>query len=101
MSPAGRCRPTLPWRWWFMCCAPSQLPARPTPDDGSMVRFGVVGTGFWAREVHGAGVKATQGAELAGVWGRDREKTRDAADALGAAAFDDFDLMLDAVDAVT
>jgi predicted dehydrogenase len=34
------------------------------------LRFGIAGTGYWAREVHLPGILQTDGAELVGVWGR-------------------------------
>lgn len=65
------------------------------------MRFGVVGTHFWARAVHGRGVLAAPDAELVGVWGRDRGRTAAAAAELGVSPYDDFDRLLDDVDAVT
>ena len=65
------------------------------------MRFGVVGTSFWAREVHATGINAAAEAELVGVWGRDPAKTRELAEAAGATAYDDFRAMLDDVDAVS
>ncbi|HYH34842.1 MAG TPA: Gfo/Idh/MocA family oxidoreductase [Nocardioides sp.] len=65
------------------------------------VRFGVVGTGFWARTVHAAGVAAHPGTELVGVWGRDPGKARDLAAELDATAYQDFDELVSAVDALT
>ena len=65
------------------------------------MRFGLVGTSFWAREVHAAGIRAADEAELVGVWGRDRDKTRDLAGSVDATAYDDFSAMLDDVDAVS
>lgn len=64
------------------------------------LRFGLVGTGYWARTVHGAGLAAHPEVELAGVWGRDPGKTADAAAELGTAAATTFDELLDSVDAV-
>ena len=49
------------------------------------MRFGVVGTGCWAREAHAAGVQRADGAELVGVWGRNPEKAGALADTLHAA----------------
>jgi predicted dehydrogenase len=60
----------------------------------------MVGTGYWANEVHGAGVAAHPDAELVGVWGRDPEKAARVAARHGAAAFAEVDELLDAVDAV-
>ncbi|NHC45008.1 Gfo/Idh/MocA family protein [Motilibacter aurantiacus] len=68
------------------------------------LRFGVVGTGHWARTTHGATLArlAREGrAELAGVWGRDPARTAAAASAVGTTAYPSFDALLDDVDAVT
>src|SRR3954447_23036919 len=65
------------------------------------MRFGVVGTSFWAREVHAAGIQAAEDAELVGVWGRDPAKTRELADHVGVPAYDDFGAMVSDVDAVS
>jgi predicted dehydrogenase len=65
------------------------------------VRFGVAGTGYWARVVHAAGVASHPDTELAGVWGRDPAKAAAVAAEFGTVPFADFDAMLDAVDAVS
>lgn len=65
------------------------------------VRFGVVGTAYWADAVHGSGLAATPGARLVGVWGRDRAKTQALAAKHGVAAFESFEALLAAVDAVS
>jgi predicted dehydrogenase len=67
------------------------------------LRFGLVGTGYWAREVHAAGVAGHPDAELTGVWGRDRDKSAALAGDHGATPYagdDEFDAMLETVDAV-
>ncbi len=64
------------------------------------MRFGLVGTGYWARTVHGAGLAAHPDVELAGVWGRDPAKTSAAAAELATAAAASFDELLDGVEAV-
>jgi predicted dehydrogenase len=65
------------------------------------MRFGVLGTGFWAREVHAASLAEHPDAELVGVWGRDLAKAK----ALGAhydvPGYADLDQLLDRVDAVS
>ncbi len=61
------------------------------------LQFGLVGTGAWARDTHGAGVRASTGGTLAGVWGRSPART---ADAQGAPAYDSFDALVADVDAV-
>ena len=65
------------------------------------LRVGLVGTGHWARVVHGAGVAAHPEAELAGVWGRDPAKTADVAAELATTAYDDFDELVASVEALT
>ncbi|MBM3524943.1 MAG: Gfo/Idh/MocA family oxidoreductase [Alphaproteobacteria bacterium] len=65
------------------------------------VRIGVVGTAYWANTVHTLGVAATPGAKLAGVWGRNRDKAGALARERGTRAFDRFEDMLAAVDAVS
>ena len=65
------------------------------------LRFGVAGTGFWAREVHVRGLKARSDVELVGIWGRDGEAARKVAQTSGIRPFATFDEMLSAVDAVS
>lgn len=65
------------------------------------VRFGVAGTGHWAREVHLPALAATRGVTVVGMWGRNAETVRAAANRHGIAAFSTFNDMLAAVDAVT
>jgi predicted dehydrogenase len=64
------------------------------------MRFGLLGTGYWARETHAAALAAAPDTTLAGVWGRDPEKAALLAGAVGARAYEDVDELLDAVDAV-
>jgi predicted dehydrogenase len=64
-------------------------------------RVGLIGTGYWARTIHGASVVQHPDADLVGVWGRDAQKTSDAAAELGTRAFDDVEDLLRAVDALT
>ena len=40
------------------------------------MRFGVLGTGFWARQVHAAAIAEHPTAELVGIWGRDLAKAK-------------------------
>ncbi|HET9292278.1 MAG TPA: gfo/Idh/MocA family oxidoreductase, partial [Actinomycetes bacterium] len=35
------------------------------------MRFGLVGTGYWAQEAHATALAAHDDADLVGVWGRD------------------------------
>ncbi|MEE2036318.1 Gfo/Idh/MocA family oxidoreductase [Nocardiopsis sp. CT-R113] len=64
------------------------------------LRFGLLGTGYWAAETHGAALDAHPDATLAGVWGRDPAKAAALADRYGARAYDDVDALLADVDAV-
>ena len=65
------------------------------------MRIGLIGTGYWAAEVHAAGVASVEGAELAGVWGRDPGKASTLADRYGCTAYEDPAELFAAVDAVT
>ena len=64
-------------------------------------RFGVLGTGFWARTCHGAALAAHPDVELVGFHGRDAGRARAAAAEVGGRGSTDLDEFLDAVDAVT
>lgn len=65
------------------------------------MRVGLIGTGYWAREVHAAAVLAEPGMELAGLWGRDGQKARVLAEDLGTRAYEEVDRLLQQVDALT
>ena len=64
------------------------------------LRFGVIGTAFWAREVHIPGLLAA-GANVVGIWGRTPSTVEVIASARGVRAFASLDDLLDACDAVT
>jgi predicted dehydrogenase len=64
------------------------------------LRFGLFGTGYWARETDAAGILAHPDAELVGVWGRDPEKAHALARDVGARGYEDADALIDAVDAI-
>ena len=65
------------------------------------MRFAVLGTGFWAREVHAASLAEHEGAELVGVWGRDLAKAKALGAQFDVEGFDDLDALLGRVDAVS
>ncbi|MQA33330.1 Gfo/Idh/MocA family protein [Modestobacter roseus] len=65
------------------------------------MRFGVLGTGHWARTVHAASLAEHPDAELAGVWGRDLAKAKAAGAEFDVAGTDDLDALLADVDAVS
>ena len=65
------------------------------------MRFGVLGTGFWAREIHVASLAAHPDVELVGVWGRDRAKAEAAGAPFDVPGYADLDALLGEVDAVS
>lgn len=65
------------------------------------IRFGLIGTGYWATTVHGTSVRRHPGVDFVGVWGRDARKTADAAHQLGTRPYADVDALLADVDALT
>lgn len=64
------------------------------------LRFGLLGTGFWATETQGAALAAHADATLVGVWGRDPAKAAELAGKLDAQPYEDVDALLADVDAV-
>jgi predicted dehydrogenase len=65
------------------------------------MRFGVLGTGFWASEVHATSLAGHPDAELVGVWGRDLAKAKAVGAQFDVAGTDDLDALLADVDAVS
>lgn len=65
------------------------------------LRFGVVGTGYWAQETHATSVVATESVELSAIWGRNAAAAEAAGARFDVPGFDDFEAFLSAVDAVT
>ena len=65
------------------------------------MRFGVLGTGFWAEQVHAAGLAAHPSADLVGVWGRDVAKAKAVGARFDVPGFADVDELLSRVDAVS
>jgi len=64
------------------------------------LRFGLLGTGYWALNTHGAALASSPHARLEGVWGRDVDKAHDVATQLGTVAYQELSQLLDRVDAV-
>ena len=64
------------------------------------LRFGLVGTGHWARIAHAPALASTPGVELAAVWGRNPEAAAALAAQHGATAHADLGTLLDHVDAL-
>jgi predicted dehydrogenase len=67
---------------------------------GLPLRFGLVGTGHWARITHAPALASTEGIEFAAVWGRDPEAATALAARYQATAYSDIDAFLSDVDGV-
>ena len=65
-----------------------------------MLRFGLLGTGYWAAETQAAGLDGHPDARFVGVWGRNPDKARALADRYGVDAYTDVDALIGDVDAV-
>jgi predicted dehydrogenase len=65
------------------------------------MRFGVLGTGHWASEVHATSLAGHPDAELVGVWGRDLAKAKAVGAQFDVPGTDDLDALLADVDAVS
>ena len=65
------------------------------------MRFGVLGTGFWASDVHATSLAGHPDAELVGVWGRDLAKAKAVGAQFDVPGTDDVDALLADVDAVS
>ena len=64
------------------------------------LRFGLVGTGHWARITHAPALASTEGIEFAAVWGRDPEAAAGLAAVHHVTAHHDIGAFLDGVDGV-
>lgn len=62
------------------------------------LKFGLVGTGYWARETHAAALASTEGIELVAVWGRNPDAAADLAASHGATPYADLGAFVAAVD---
>jgi predicted dehydrogenase len=65
------------------------------------LRFGLVGTGYWARVTHAPALACTEGAELTAVWGRDPQAAAGLAAEYQATPYHDVSAFLAGVDAVS
>lgn len=76
----------------------------PVTDDSTAsarpLRFGLVGTGHWARFAHARALAATPATALTAVWGRNHDAATALATEFGATAYEDFDTFLADVDGV-
>lgn len=67
---------------------------------GPRKRFGLVGTGYWAREVHATALAAHPDVDFVGVWGRSRANADRVGAAHGVPGYDDLDSLFAEVDAL-
>ena len=67
--------------------------------DGDL-RFGLVGTGYWAQIAHARALASTPGIRFSAVWGRSRDKATDLAAQYEATAYTDFEAFLADIDGV-
>ena len=65
------------------------------------LRFGLVGTGYWARITHAPALASTEGVEFTAVWGRDPQAAAGLAAEYQATPYRDVAAFLAAVDAVS
>ncbi len=65
------------------------------------LRFGLAGTGYWARVTHAPALAATEGVELTAVWGRNPQAAADLAAGYQATPHHDVSAFLAGVDAVS
>src|SRR5579859_2086321 len=64
------------------------------------MRFGLAGTGHWARITHAPALASTDGVDFAAVWGRNAGAAAELADRYGATAYDSVSGFLADIDAV-
>ncbi len=64
------------------------------------MRFGLAGTGYWARVTHAPALASTPGIEFAAAWGRNAESAARIAASYDVTAHSDFDAFLADVDGV-
>lgn len=64
------------------------------------LKFGLAGTGYWARIVHAPALAATAGIDLTAVWGGNPGAAAALAGSYGCAWFSNFDAFIAEVDAV-
>ena len=67
---------------------------------GRALKFGLAGTGYWARITHAPALASTDGIEFAAVWGRNEKAATDLAAAYGITAHHDVTAFLDGLDGV-
>src|SRR5262249_43108422 len=79
------------WAAWFR-----MLPVT----TGRPLKFGLIGTGYWARITHAPALASADGIEFAAVWGRNQQAAADLAATYGVTAHHDVAAFLDGLDGV-
>lgn len=64
------------------------------------LRVGLVGTGYWARQVHAAGLAAHPDVDFVGIWGRDGAAAKAAGAPNDVPGYDNLDALFAEVDAL-
>jgi predicted dehydrogenase len=78
---------------------PALAPHGPDPVTRPL-RFGLVGTGYWAQIAHAPALASTEGIEFAAVWGRNADAAAQLAATYNATAHGDLEAFLASIDAV-
>jgi len=78
----------------------SAVPVGPAAKGAAPIRFGLAGTGYWARVVHAPALATAPDINFAAVWGRNPDAAGALAAEFGATVHRDFDMFLAQVDAV-
>jgi predicted dehydrogenase len=65
------------------------------------VRLGLIGTGYWARAIHGASAAQHPSVQFVGVWGRNGQRAAELAHQFGVKAYSEADALIEDVDALT
>ncbi len=66
-----------------------------------MIRVGVVGTGYWAEQVHLPVLRSNDAVQLVGIWGRSWDKTAPLAETFHCSPFRRFEDLIAEVDALS
>lgn len=70
-------------------------------EEGPGMRFGLIGTGFWADVCHAPALASADGVDFVGVWGRNADAAAALAEKHGVRAFADPDELLAEVDGLS
>jgi predicted dehydrogenase len=82
------------------CSRPAVPQQKGVPPMQRPLKFGLVGTGHWARITHAPALASTAGIELAAIWGRNPDAAATLAASYDVPSYSDFDAFLADVDGV-